>query len=140
MLTAAGLLFLATRPQIVLRERSGSVGEKSFLWADVERIQSGAWASLLLLRVSLRGGRIVNVIYPGEPETSARLMRQLRRLLRGVRSEPVAEPEMAAAEISGDRPKYRVVRPEEEAEIERMFQRLKSAGRPDHQTSSEERD
>lgn len=146
LLSSAGLAILATRPPIVIRENSCTVGEQSFLWSEVERLDTVGWATPLLVRVTLRDGRAIRLIYPGEPKTAARLLRQMRRLSQGAQIEGIpyrqywgAPGSSAGAKTAGSGPQYQVVRPEEEAEIERLYQRLKSAGRLDHQTSSEER-
>ncbi len=141
LLSSALSLFLATRPPIILRERSCTAGQTSFLWPQVQRFQSRPLGSLLFLGFTLRSGQTCRLIYPGEPENSARLVRQIRRLVRAAHRQPAWTDEnpVVEPEVTGERPRYRVVRPEDEAEIERLYQRLKSAGHLDHQTSSEER-
>jgi hypothetical protein len=146
VLSSALLVFLATRPVIVIRDSSWSVGNESFLWSEVERVDTTGWSSPLVLRIALRGGRLMYVIYPGEANASGRLLRQMRRLARGAWIEgiphkqywgehPLALPE----EHDSSRPRYRMLRPEDEDEVERLYNRLKAAGHIDHQTSSEER-
>ena len=140
------LLYLATRPVIIIRDKSLSVGDRSYLWSEVESLDTTGWTVPLVLNVTLRGRRTLRLIYPGDPESAGRLLRQMRRLARGARIEgiPYLQYWAEGALVTGDdsvalAPRYRVVRPEDEAEIERLFQRLKSAGRLDHQASSEER-
>lgn len=137
-LSSAFLAFLATRPVIVIRENSWSVGEQSYLWSEVESLDTTGWTSPLVLRIGLRGGRRLYLVYPGEPDRAGRLLRQMRRLARGARLEgvpyrqywgevtPLADPDPVAP------PRYRVLRPEDEAEVERLYQRLKAVGRLDH--------
>lgn len=138
VLSAFFLAYLASRPTIVIRDGSWSVGRRSFLWSEVESLDTTGWTTPLVLRVGLRGGRRFYLVYPGEPERAGRLLRQMRRLARGARLEglpyrqywgqaasaPDPEPEAS--------PRYRVLRPEDEAEVERLYQRLKAAGRLDH--------
>jgi hypothetical protein len=89
----------------------------------------------MVLRVGLRGGRRFYLIYPGEPERSGRLLRQMRRLARGARLEGIpyrqywGEVTTVADDEPPTPPSYRVLRPEDEAEVERLYQRLKTAGR-----------
>jgi hypothetical protein len=146
VLSSGLLLFLATRPVIVIRDSSWSVGGRNFLWSEVERLDSTGWISPLVLRVTLRGNRTMRLIYPGEPEAAGRLLRQMRRLAHGARIEGIPYrqywgdgllPESRQPPASP--PRYRLLRPEDEAEVERLYQRLKSVGRLDHRTSSEER-
>ena len=146
LLSSGLLLFLAARPVIIIRDKSLTVGDRSYLWSEVESLDASAWNVPLVVNLTLRGGRFLRLIYPGDPESAGRLLRQMRRLARGACIEgipyrqywgevvpPTGDDAIASA------PRYRVVRPEDEAEIERLFQRLKSVGHLDHQTSSEER-
>jgi hypothetical protein len=144
--SSALLAFLATRPPIIIREGSWSVGDDSFLWAEVERLDTTGWTSPLILRVTLRGGRILHVIYPGDGESAGKLLRQMRRLARGAWIEGIPYKQYwgesivsGAEEPPSAPPRYRVLRPEDEAEVERLYNRLKAAGRIDHPASSEER-
>jgi len=133
--SAAFLLFLATRPSVVIRDNSWSVGDHSFLWSEVESLDTTGWTTPMVLRVGLRGGRRFYLIYPGEPERAGRLLRQMRRLARGARLEGIpyrqywGEVAPVAADEPPTPPRYRVLRPEDEAEVERLYQRLKTAGR-----------
>jgi len=146
LLFSSGLLFfLAYRPVIVIRETSCSVGDKDFLWSEVERVDSARWPSPLLLQIRLRGGRVLRLIYAGEPANAVKLLRQMRRLSRGARIEGVPYKQYWGEDLPGageaarsSPPRYRVVRPEEEEEIERLYQKLKSVGRTDRQSSPEE--
>jgi hypothetical protein len=138
------LLFLATRPPILIRDGSWSVGDDSFLWSEVERLDTTGWSSPMILKVTVRGGRVVFLIYPGDVESCGKLLRQMRRLARGAWIEGIpyrqywGETPMASDDEPMTPPRYRVLRPEDEAEVERLYSRLKSVGRLDHQTSSEE--
>ena len=147
LLSSCFLTFLATRPAITIRDNSWSVGGQSFLWPEVEALDSTGWTSPLVVKVTLRGNRVFYLIYPGEPESAGRLLRQMRRLARGARLEGIAYRqywgEITHAGPDDEptpAPRYRVLRPEDEAEVEKLYQRLKSAGRLDHQTSEERRD
>jgi hypothetical protein len=148
LLSSALLAFLASRPPITIRENSWSIGDRSYSWSEVERLDSTAWRnSPLILKITLRQNRVVHIVYPGEPEAAGRLLRQMRRLARGARIEGLPynqywgeAPISAAEERSAETPRYRLLRAEDEAEVERLFQQLKSAGRLDHQTSEERRD
>ena len=136
-LSAALMLFLATRPPIVIRERSFSIGRRSFLWSDVERLEAACFGSPLLVKMTLQEGAALRIVYPGEPEAARRLLEQMRRLARNAR---LGGPRFRQTDApASPAPRYRLLCAEDEAEVERLYQRLKSAGRLDHQTSSEER-
>jgi hypothetical protein len=147
LLSSALLAFLAARPSIIIRDNSWSVGDRSFLWSEVERLDSTGWASPLILKVTLRHNRVVHLVYPGEPEMTGRLLRQMRRLARGARIEGLPyrqywgeAPISATEDGPATPPRYKLLRPEDEAEVERLYQQLKSAGKLDHQTSEERRE
>jgi hypothetical protein len=147
VLSSLLLVFLATRPPITIRDNSWSVGHRSYLWAEVERLDSTGWTSPLVLKITLRNQRVFHLIYPGEPENAGRLLRQMRRLARGARLDglPYREywgeaPGLTLETSPAQPPRYRLVSPQDEADIERLLQQLKSAGRLDHQTSEERRE
>jgi len=148
LLSSALLAFLAARPAILIRDDSWSVGEQSFLWSEVETLDATGWSSPLILRIGLRGNRVFYLIYPGEPANAGRLLRQMRRLARGARIDGVPyrqywgeNPASAPGEDGPAAPvRYRMLRSDDEAEVERLYQQLKSAGKIDHQTSEERRD
>jgi hypothetical protein len=90
----------------------------------------------LILRVSLRSGRLLHVVYPGDAEGSAKLLRQMRRLARGARIDGIPydqywgdRPAVAALEEHPAPPRYHILRPEDEEDVERLYNRLKSVGR-----------
>ena len=147
LLSSALLAFLASRPAIIIRDNSWSVGERSYFWSEVERLDSTGWTSPLILNVTLKNGYVIHLVYPGEPETAGRLLRQMRRLARGARIEGLpyrqywGEAPVSAAEARPTaRPRYKLLRPDDEAEVERLFQQLKSSGRQDHEASEERRE
>ena len=142
LLTCFLLLFLATRPPIVLRESGWSVGERSFRWGEVESVEIKGWNTPLFLKITLSGNRRVRLIYPGDPQTTRKMLRQIGRLARNARigrSSHNPRPEdIRTAEPICPPPRYRLVRPEDEAEIDRLCQRLKTAGTLHCQNSAEE--
>lgn len=140
LLSSALLAFLATRPPIVIRDGSWSVGSESFLWSEVERVDTTGWTSPLVLRIVLRGGRVLHVIHPGDAPSAGKLLRQMRRLARGAWIEGIpykqywGEADVTTPEeLDATRPRYRVLRAEDEAEVERLYSRLKAAGRIDQE-------
>jgi hypothetical protein len=83
--------------------------------------------------------------YPGDPESANSLLRHLRRsareaLIDGIPyrqfwGEPVRRCSEARALPS---PQYRLLRPEDEAEVERLYQRLKTVRHLDPDNSTDE--
>jgi hypothetical protein len=146
LLSAGLLLFLATRPAITVREKSCTIGKRSFLWADVERLDTARWGALLVVKITLRGAAPVRLIHAGDEQTNERLLRHMRRLARGARIDGVPyrqywgqQPTAVDDDLAASRPRYRMLRPEDEEEVERLYQRLRSGGSAEQQTSSEER-
>ncbi|MEZ5353563.1 MAG: hypothetical protein R2762_13075 [Bryobacteraceae bacterium] len=149
--TAGLALFLATRPVVEIHPRHLRVGDRSIAWPDIRSVDRTGWVSPLVVFLTLADGSRSTVIYPGNLDGSNNLLRHLRRnareaLIDGVPhtefwGEPAASHWEAASD-SGERPeppgpRYPVLRAEDEAEVERLYQRLKTVGHLDPKTSDE---
>lgn len=137
------LFFLAGRPAIEVTPSVFRVGGEEIRWSHVERVDSTAWTSPLVLRIGLRGNKRMLLIYPGDVESAARMLRQFRRLARRAEIDGVpysqywGEVVPIRAELENlVSPKYRLLRSEDEAEIERLYQQLKTVGDLDSPSSS----
>jgi hypothetical protein len=136
------LYYLGTRPVIEVGESYLSIGKETIRWGEVERIDSTVWTSPLVLQLGLRDGRAVRLIYPGDIESASRLIRQMRRLAREAVLDGVpyrqywgeVVPFRAEAQKL-QVPRYRLMRPEDEADVERLYQRLKTVGHLDPRSS-----
>jgi hypothetical protein len=134
---SGAILFLAAlRPAIEIHETHLAIGRRVIPWSEVRRIDQTGWNAPLAVRLTLAGRQRILLFYPGDLDSSASLLRHLRRysrlaLLDGIPYRQFwGEP--APAKHDPAKPaKYPLMRPEDEAEIERMFQRLKSVGRLD---------
>ncbi len=137
-LATAGLLFvMAFQPSIEVHEGYLSIGKRIVPWMDIRRVDRTGWVSPLVARITLFDDSRFLLIYPGDADSCARLLRGLRRYSRDALIDGVPYRqywgEMAPA---GERkqappPRYRVLRPEDEAEVERLYQRLKTVGNLD---------
>lgn len=144
-LSAALLAYLATRPPIEVRTSHLSIGRREILWTDIRRVDRTGWASPLVVLLTLAGGARVTVIYPGDPEAAGSLLRELRRLatlalIDGIPhhefwGEDTAEPKRERRPAP---PGGRLLRAEDEAEVERLYQRLKTVGHLDSNNGSDE--
>lgn len=149
LLTSACLLFLAARPAVEIHAQHLKIGSRVIAWADIRSINRTGWVSPLVVFVTLKRNRRMLLIYPGDLETSKSLLRQLRRgafeaTIDGI---PYGEfwgdvPEPAQKPAASGRkplasPHYPMLRPEDEADVERLYQRLKSVGRLDPKGSDE---
>jgi hypothetical protein len=141
-ISGVALLLVTLRPAIEIHESHLVIGRRVIEWSDIRRIDQTGWNAPLAVHLTLADKSRILLLYPGDVESSTSLLRHLRRnsrlaLLDGIPyrqfwGEPAAEPEKSADPI-----KYPLLRPEDEEEIERLFQRLKSVGRLDSRGSDE---
>ena len=137
-LTAAALAWLATRPAIRLSASQFNIGQRAVAWREVREINS-RFASPLVLEIKLTNSRRKMVFFPGEPERIVRLMYQLRRNSYLASFDGVAYRDywLWSSVTSSDREEngmdtpVRMLSSDDEQEVERMFQKLKSVGRFD---------
>jgi hypothetical protein len=137
-ITATVTLVLSWRPQIEVHESHLAIGSRVIPWAEIRRLDRTGWVSPLVVNVTLADNRRIQLVYPGELESSNTLLRQLRRMSREALIDGIPYRQFwgEALPSAADRkalpsPKYQVVSADEEAEIEKMFQRLKAVGHLD---------
>jgi hypothetical protein len=146
-LTATVLFALAFRPAIEVHEGYLSMGKRVVPWMDIRRLDRTGWISPLIVRITLYDDSRVVLIYPGDLDSCNSLLRHLRRLSRdalidgipyrqywGEVLAPAADRKQAAPP-----PRYRILRPDDEAEVERLYQRLKTVGNLDQKNSTDEK-
>ncbi len=118
---AGALYFLGSRPPIELRDDDLRIGSVSLAWGEIQRVEQTGWTSPLVLRLTLNDDRCVRLLYPGDPDAAARLTRRIQRRIRDRAS--VSETGLLFEVPEG----LPLLRPEDEAEIERLYQRLKAS-------------
>jgi hypothetical protein len=129
--SSAVLVFLGLRPPIEIQDTHLAIGRRVIPWLDIRRIDR-RFDSPLVVRVTLFDNSRVTLIYPGDVDSVRSLLRQLRRGAREalIDGQPYrkfwGEDSQSGATRSLASPRYRLLRPEDEAEIERLYQRLKS--------------
>jgi len=87
------------------------------------------------------------MVHPGDSQSAGNLLRQLRRYSREALIDGVpyrqfwGEPSQSSAppRKTTPSPRYPLLLASDEAEVERMFQRLKTVGHLDQKTSSEDK-
>jgi hypothetical protein len=143
--SAALVLSLALRPRIEIREDSLIVGRRRIAWNDIRRVDRTAWISPLVVRLTLFDAGRVWLVYPGDLDSANSLLRNLRRLSRQALIDGIPYhqyhgdvPPSASEKQDFSSPNYRVVSPEDEAEIERLYQRLKTVGHLDTKNPADE--
>jgi hypothetical protein len=139
--TAALLFWLAARPRITVGENQFTIGERAIAWREVKEINSSRFVSPLLLDIKLTNNRRKRLIFPGEPEQIGKLMYQLRRHSHMATFDGVAyrdywtwsslgSNKLAGTGPAADQP-VRMISQDDEEEIERLYQRLKTVGHLD---------
>lgn len=146
VLSAAVVLFIAFQPPIEIHETHLKINRRIILWNQIRRLDRTGWVSPLIVHLTLLDDERILLIYPGDLDSANSLLRHLRRYSREALIDGIpyrkfwGEALNAAAErkqlVS---PKYHLLRPEDEAEVERMFQRLKTVGHIDPKKSSDEK-
>ncbi|HEY1203977.1 MAG: hypothetical protein ABSH46_15235 [Bryobacteraceae bacterium] len=144
--TAAVLLFaLASRPPIEIQEAYLVIGRRGIPWADIRRVDHTGWLSPLVVRLTLADQSRILLIYPGDIDSGNSLLHHLRRyprqaLIDGHPYRKFWNEELPLASEGRPlaSPKYRLLLPEDEAEVERLYQRLKAVRRLDPDNSADE--
>jgi len=141
ILAAAFLFTMSFRPAIEVHEGYVSIGKRIVPWMDIRRVDRTGWISPLIVRLTLFDDSRVMVIYPGDLDSCNSLLRHMRRLSRDALidgipyrqywGEVLAQPNEKKPQPA---PRYRLLRPEDEAEVERLYQRLKTVGNLDKNT------
>jgi hypothetical protein len=156
-LCAVVLAVVTFRPVIEIHENHLAIGRMAIPWRDVERIDQTGWNVPLAVNLTLRGDHRILLLYPGDPDSSSSLLRHLLRFSREALLDGVpyrvywGEPGVAAGKDTSGRDstgrdndpsleapaRYPLLRAEDEEEVERMFQRLKSVGNLESKNSDE---
>ena len=86
------------------------------------------------------------LVYPGDLDSCNSLLRHLRRLSRDALIDGIPYRQYfgevltpASERKQAPLPRYRILRPEDEAEVERLYQRLKTVGNLDQKNSTDEK-
>lgn len=129
--SSAVLVFLGLRPPIEIQDTHLVIGRRVIPWLDIRRVDRSC-ESPLVVRITLFDNSRVVLIYPGDVDSVRSLLRQLRRGAREalIDGQPYrkfwGEESQNLASRSLASPRYRLLRPEDEAEVERLYQRLKT--------------
>jgi hypothetical protein len=135
---------MAYRPAIEIHPHHLSIGPRTIHWLDIRRVDRTGWVSPLIVRLTLFDDSRVLLIYPGNLDSCQALLRHLRRASRDALIDGVPYRQYWGEMLSSSPdakvvPRYRLLRSEDEAEVERLYQRLKTVGNLDQKTSSDEK-
>ncbi len=138
--SAVAILVLTLRPAIEIRETHLSIGRQAIPWSEIRRIDQTGWNAPLAVHVTLADESRILLVHAGDLDSCTSLLRHLRRysreaLLDGIPYRQFWGEAPAAKQLPPLR--YPLLRPEDEEEVERLFQRLKSVGRLDQRGSDE---
>ena len=136
--TGVVMLVLGCLPAIEIHKTHLAIGDKIIAWEEIKQVDRTGFVSPLLLYLTLSNGSRILLVYPGGMESSNQLLRDLRRMSKEASIDGIPYRQFwgETAPAGGDRrsmasPKYQLLRPEDEAEVERLFQKLKTVGRLD---------
>jgi len=145
LISASIVLWLAVRPVIEIHEKRLVVGRRAIPWPDIRRVDRTGWISPLVVHLTLANQSRVLVVYSGDLESSTKLLRHIRRMAREALIDGVpyrqfwGEVSPAPAPPKAlPSPRYRLLRDEDEADVERLYQLLKTVGHIDSKNPSEE--
>ena len=147
VMIAAVLGLMAFRPAIEIHEGYLSIGRRIVPWMDIRRLDRTGWISPLIVRATLFDDSRFLLIYPGDLDSCNSLLRHLRRLSRDALIDGIPYRQYWGEVLSPGNerkqqppsPRYRILRPEDEAEVERLYQRLKTVGNLDQKNSTDEK-
>jgi hypothetical protein len=143
--TAGAFLYLAFRPPIEIYETHLAIGRRHIPWGEIRRVDRTGWLSPLVVRITLFDNRRLLLLYPGDPDSSNSLLRHLRRSAREALIDGIPYRQFWGEPVRGSSeartlpsPQFRLLRPEDEAEVERIYQRLKAVRHLDPDNSTDE--
>ena len=151
-LTAIVSIYLALRPPIEIHPHHLRIGNAVLPWDEIHAVDRTGWVSPLVLFLTMATGERKLLIYPGNLDTSHRLLRHVRRSARSAYIDGLpyrefwgelvpdsfAIPEREELRpLKTSKPRYPMLRAEDEAEVERLYQRLKTVGHLDPKGSDE---
>jgi hypothetical protein len=153
------LALITVRPIVEIYETHLAIGRRVIPWRKIRRVDQTGWNTPLVVILTLQDGQRIHLLHSGDLDSSSSLLRHLRRfsreaLLDGVpyrefwgelaavsrSSEPSKNSPPEAADKDATAPvRYPVLRSEDEEEVERLFQRLKSVGHLESKSSDEKK-
>jgi hypothetical protein len=82
VVTAGLITALVLRPLVDIFETHMVVGRRELTWNSIRTVDQTSWVSPLTLRIGLENGESFLLVYPGDPDSAAGLLRHIRRYAR----------------------------------------------------------
>ncbi len=136
--------YLASRPPIEIFSSHLAIGDREIPWTRIERVDRTRWTSPLVVRLTLSDDSRFRLVYPGNPDTARCLLRHLQRYARMAYIDGVPyedywgdSSDVESFEDCCASPWPRLLLEEDEAEVERLYRRLKAVGHLDSNRGNE---
>lgn len=135
--SASILIVLALQPSVEVYEHHLALGKRVIPWSEIRRLDRTSWISPLVVQLTLTGERRITLVYPGDIDSGKSLLRHLRRCARNALIDGIPYKQFWGEALPSQErrslpsPKYQLLRPEDEADVERLLQRLKTVGHLD---------
>jgi hypothetical protein len=134
-----GALWVAFRPGVEVNSSHLIVGRRTIDWDDIRRVDQTIWVTPMVVELTLKEGPRLRVIYPGPDDQCSLLLRLIQQrasqaLINGVPHRRIfgdPPPQRPARTGPPRPPRSRFLSDDDEADVERLLQILKSAGRLD---------
>jgi hypothetical protein len=147
-ISALLMIAVTLRPVVEIHETHLAIGRMQIPWREIRRIDQTGWNTPLAVMLTLRSQQRIMLLYPGDLDSSSSLLRHLRRFSREALLDGIPYREYwgehATAETASDKDadaaapaRYPLLNAEDEEEVERLFQRLKSVGHLESKNSDE---
>ena len=146
LLTAIAVLVLAFRPPVEIQENVLIIGDRTIAWSNVARVDRTGWISPLAVYLTLcKGDERVLILFPGDLDSSNSLLRHLRRNAKEALIDGIPYRQFwgdSVPQMDGPKqlssPKVQLLRSDDEAEVERLYQLLKTVGHLDTRQQDEQ--
>lgn len=146
LISAVLVLYIAFQPAIEIHETHLKINKRIVPWMQIRRLDRTGWISPLVLHITLADDQRILLIYPGDLDSANSLLRQMRRHSREALIDGVPHRQFWGEALTAGperrqlpSPKYQLLRPEDEEEVERLFRQLKTVGHFDPNKSADEK-
>lgn len=132
---AVAVLVLALRSPIEIHDSHLQVGRRVVPWEAVSHVHAPSLLAPLALPLTLNSDRGYLLVYPGSAESGRMLLHQIRRHARFALIDGLPYRQYWDEDLEAFRDRclvtdqqWNVLSPEDEEEVERLFQKLRSDG------------